>query len=257
MKTQKRILIATIAVMISYCSQGQVSAVQDDLKKAQDLVSKGNTAEASKLYLDLMGKYPDSKEVVQGWLMINMKRSPDSEAEGIKQLEELEKSHPENSAILFFKTFILAESQHFDEALVNTDRLIKMKPEDATFWLIRGNILGYLNKNEDALIAYEKATLYDSNNADAWQNKAGLLAKTNKLDEAIQSYTRAIELAPNQPVYIYNRGCVYSRKGDKTNALADLAKAISMNPQFKSYAPSDEDFKAFWEDTDFKKIISQ
>jgi tetratricopeptide (TPR) repeat protein len=132
-----------------------------------------------------------------------------------------------------------------------------LQPDDALIWLLKGQILEFMDKNDDALVAYEKATSLDSNNSDAWQNKAGLFAKTNKFDEAISSYNRAIELAPGQPVFIYNRGCVYCLKGDKANALADLGKAISMNPQFKSYAPTDEDFKSLWEDADFKKITSQ
>jgi len=132
-----------------------------------------------------------------------------------------------------------------------------MKPGDELDWLLKGQILESLNQNEEALNSYKKAASLDPNNSDSWQNKAGLLAKTNKLDAAISSYNRANELAPTQPVFIYNRGCAYSRKGDKTNALADLEKAVSMNQQFKEYASKDEDFKSLWEDADFKKIISQ
>lgn len=257
MKTLKIFLAVFLTVSISFYSQGQTSMVKDDLNKAQDLAKEGKTAEASKVYLGIMEKYPDNRDAVQGWLMINMKRSPGGEEEAIKQLEDLEKSYPFNSAILFFKTFLQIEYKHLDDALSNSDRLIKMKPDDGLFWLMRGQILESMNNNEEALIAYEKATSFDSNNADTWQNKAGLLAKTNKLDEAIVSYNKAIELAPNQPVFIYNRGCAYSRKGDKSNALADLGKSVSMDPQFKAYASKDEDFRSLWEDEEFKKIISR
>jgi predicted Zn-dependent protease len=257
MKTLKLFLAVFLTVFVSFYSQGQIATVKDDLNKAQDLAKQGNTLEASKVYLDIMGKNPDNREAVQGWLMINMKKSPTGEEEAIKQLEELEKSFPDNTAILFFKTFLQVEYKHYDEALINANRLIKMKPDDGLFWLMKGQILESLNKNEDAMIAYEKATILDPNNADAWQNKAGLLAKTNKFDDAITSYSKAIELAPNQPAFLYNRGCAYSRKGEKANALADLGKAVSMNQEFKAYASKDEDFKSLWEDEEFKKIISQ
>ncbi len=257
MKTLNFFLTVVLAVLISYCLQGQNSTVKDDLSNAKGLAKQGNTAEASRAYLDIMGKYPDNRDAVQGWLMINMKRSPTGEEEAIKQLEELEKSYPDNTAIVFFKTYLLVEYKHFDEALINADRLIKMKPDDSLIWLMKGQVLEFMNQNDEALIAYEKATSLDSNNPDAWQNKAGLLVKTNKLDEAISLYNRAIELAPGKPVFVYNRGCAYCLKGDKANALLDLGKAISMNVQFKSYAPKDEDFKSLWEDEDFKKIVSQ
>jgi tetratricopeptide (TPR) repeat protein len=257
MKTLKFFMAAFLTVSCFCYSLGQTTTVKDDLNKAQDLARQGNTADASKIYLDLMGKFPDNREAVQGWLMINMNKTQTGEEEAIKQLEELEKSYPNNSAILFFKTFIQVEYKHLNDALSNSERLIKMRPDDGLIWLMRGQVLESLDRNEDALAAYEKATSLDPGNSDSWQIKAGLLAKANRLDEAIASYTKAIELAPNQPVFIYNRGCVYCRKGDKTNALADLGKSVSMNGQFKSYALKDEDFKSLWEDDDFKKIISQ
>lgn len=257
MKTLKIFFVAFLSVFMSFCLEGQTSTVKGDLRKAQDLVKEGDTNEASKVYLDIMGKYPENREAVQGWLMINMKRSPTGEEEAIKQLEKLEKSYPDNTAILFFKTFLLAEYEHLDEALTNAEKLISLQPEDALNWLMKGQILESMDNTDDALIAYEKSTLLDSGNADSWQLKAGLLAKTNRFDEAISSYTRAIELAPGQPVFIYNRGCAYCRNGDKANALADLGKAVSMNPQLKTYATQDEDYKSLWEDEDFKRIVSQ
>jgi tetratricopeptide (TPR) repeat protein len=257
MKTLNCFLAVMMTFFFSWSLFGQTSTVKDELNKAQGLAKQGNTAEASKAYLDIMGKFPESREAVQGWLIINMKRSPTGEEEAIMQLEELEKLYPNNVAILFFKTFLQTEYKHFDEALKNTDKLIKMQPNDAVNWLMKGQILESMNKNDEALIAYNKATSLDSNNSDAWQNKAGLLLKTNKFDEAIESYTKAVLLVPGQPVFIYNRGCAYCRKGDKANALADLSKAISMNPRFKTNASKDEDFKSLWDDPDFKKIISQ
>jgi tetratricopeptide (TPR) repeat protein len=257
MKKLALFLVPMVALFLSYRSEGQTPTVKDELAKAQTLAKQGNTEEASKIYTGIMGKYPNNREAVQDWLMINMKRSPTGEEEAIKQLEELEKSYPNNTGILFFKTFIQAEYKHSDEALANIEKLITIQPDTALNWLMKGQILESMNKNDEALNAYNKATRLDPKNSDAWQNQAGLLAKTNKLDEAILSYNKAIQLAPGQPVFIYNRGCAYCRKGDYANALADLGKAISMNPQFKSYATKDEDFKSLWDNEDFKKLTSQ
>jgi tetratricopeptide (TPR) repeat protein len=257
MKTLNFLLISAMAVIISYSTQGQTSSVKDEIAKAQNLAQQGNTAEASKIYTGIMEKFPDNRDAVQGWLMINMERSPNGEEGAIKQLEELEKSYPENKGILFFKTFLQTEYKHFDEALTGSEKLTRLQPDSAINWLMKGQILESMDRNEEALNSYEKATSLDSHNSDAWQNKAGLLAKTNKLDEAIDSYTRAIQLTPGQPVFIYNRGCVYCRKGDFKNALTDLAKAVSIEPRLKSYASKDEDFKDLWENEDFKKIVSQ
>jgi tetratricopeptide (TPR) repeat protein len=248
------LLVMSIALILSYRSEAQTSTVKEELAKAQTLGKQGDTKEASKIYSGIMANYFDNREAVQGWLMLNMKRSPTGEEEAIKQLEDLEKLYPKNTAIIFFKAFLQTEYKHYDEALANTEKLTTIQPDDALNWLLKGQILEEMNKNEQALSAYSKAISLDTTNSDAWQNKAGLLAKTNKLDEAIYSYTRAIQLSPGVAVFIYNRGCAYCRKGDKANALADLKKAISMSPSFKGNAPKDEDFKSLWDDEDFKKL---
>jgi tetratricopeptide (TPR) repeat protein len=248
------LLIPFLAFVLSYKSAAQTSSIKEELAKAQTLAQQGKTEEASKIYTSLMESHPDNKEAVQGWVIVNMKRTPTGEEEMIGQLEELEKLYPKNTAILFFKAYVQGEYKHYDESLATLEKLITIQPDSALNWLLKGQILEEVNKYEQALNAYNKATSLDTANSDAWQNKAGLLAKTNKLDEAIYSYTRAIHLSPGVAVFIYNRGCAYCRKGDKAKAIADLKKAISMNPSFKESARKDEDFKSLWDDEDFKKL---
>jgi tetratricopeptide (TPR) repeat protein len=220
MKRSIILFILLLVVFYSQKSEAQTSTVKEELAKAQTLAKQGNTEEASKIYIGIMANYPDNREAVQSWLMINMKRSPTGEEEAIGQLEGLEKLHPKNTAILFFKAYLQDEYKHYDESLATTEKLITMQPDSATNWGIKGQ----------------------------------LLASMNKYEEAISSYNSAIQLDPDQSEYIYNRGCSYCLKGDKANALADLKKAISLSPQIKEWAPKDEDFKSLWDDEDFKKL---
>jgi formylglycine-generating enzyme required for sulfatase activity/Flp pilus assembly protein TadD len=250
------LIIMIMAFVLSCIFEAQTSKVMKELAKAQNLAQQGKTEEASKIYISLMESHPDNREAVQGWIIANMKRTPTGEEEMIGQLEGLEKLHPKNTAILFFKAYVQGEYKHFEEALATTEKLITLQPDSSVNWLMKGQILEFMDKLEQALIAYNKATLLDTSNSDAWQNKAGLLAKTNNLDEAINSYTKAIHLAPGVAVFNYNRGCVYCRKGDKANALADLGKAISLSPPLKASASKDEDFKSLWNDEDFKKLTA-
>ena len=251
------ILIMIMALGLSYRSEAQTSIIKEELAKAQTLAKQGNTAEASKIYTGIMANYPDNREAVQGWLMINMKRSPTGEEEAIKQLEELEKSYPNNTGILFFKSFLQAEYKHYDQALAGFEKLTTLQPDTAVNWIGKGQILSYMNRNEEALNAFEKAITLNPKRFDVWGMQAGALSKLNRYDEAISTLNKAVELAPDYAVNIYNRGCIYCLKGDKVNALSDLKKAISLNPKFKSYAPKDEDFKSLWDNEDFKKLTSQ
>jgi tetratricopeptide (TPR) repeat protein len=248
------LLIPITAFVLSYKSEAQTSIPKEELAKAQTLAKQGNTEEASKIYTGIMANYPDNKEAVQGWIIANMKRSPTGEEEMIKSLEELGKSYPNNTGILFFKSFIQTEYKHYDEALAGIEKLTAIQPDTAVNWVLKGQILDAMNRNEEALKAFEKATSLDPKRFDVWGMQADALSKLGKYNEAISIYSKAIEINPNYAGIIYNRGCAYCRKGDKLNALADLKKAISLNPQLKAYAPKDEDFKSLWDDEDFKKL---
>jgi tetratricopeptide (TPR) repeat protein len=257
MKTVKWLFALVIATGLNFQSAGQTASVKEQFAKAKELARQGDTSGASKIYFDMMGVYPDNKDIVREWFILNAKRTPTGEEEGIKQMEELEKNFPNNTAILFWKMFLQAEYNHLEDALKNAEKLTTLQPDSSLNWLGKGQILEGLNRLDEALVAYSKSVELGPGNADTWQNKAGLLAKTNKLDEAIACYDKAIQLAPKVSFFVYNRGCAYSRKGDKANALADLAKAVSLDPRLKSNASGDVDFKNLWEDPDFKKIISQ
>lgn len=246
-------LIMIMALVLSYRSEAQTPTLNEQLAKAQTLAKQGNTAEALKIYTEIMANYPDNREAVMGWLMINVK----GEEEAIGPLEELGKLYPKNSAILFIEAFIQGEHGHLEEALITTEKLITMQPDKAEHWILKGQILIELNRNEEALNAFEKALTLNPGSMDAWGMKVVALLRLGRYDEAIAASNKALELDPNSANIIYNRACIYCLKGDKVNALADLEKAIALNPQFKSYAAKDEDFKSLWDNEDFKKLTSQ
>jgi tetratricopeptide (TPR) repeat protein len=266
---KKLIFLIFLLPAILFCqkTEAQVNPSQEEmarkdsvkvqLQKAQGFLKQGNPEEASKIYLSIMESEPDNKEAVQGWLMANMKRSPTGEEDAIKQLDELNKKYPENTAVIFFRAFIEVEYGHNEEALKDIEGLIKVKPDDALNYILKGQVLHSMEQYNEAILAFDRATSLDPSRWDVWSMKAGSLAKINKFDEAIISINKGMELAPNEPANIYNRACIYCLKGDKANALADLQKAISMNPFFKGNARKDEDFKSLYEDEDFKKLTQQ
>jgi tetratricopeptide (TPR) repeat protein len=258
------LFILLLAIVFDQKSEAQVITTQEalakrdsvkaDLLKAQSLTMQGNIEEASKIYTSLMESEPDNREVVQGWLIANMERTPTGEEDAIKLLEELGKLYPGNTGIIFWKAFLEAEWGHNEEVLRDIDQLIKIQPDTALNYILKGQTLYAMEKYEEAFISFDRATSLDPKRPDVWGMKAGALAKTGKFDDAIVAINKGIELAPNEPVFIYNRACIYCLKGDKANALSDLKKAISMNPSFKEQARKDEDFKSLYDNEDFKKL---
>jgi tetratricopeptide (TPR) repeat protein len=235
--------------------QPNADSLKVHLAKAQSLAKQGKKAEASGIYTDIMLNYPDNKECVQGWLIINMKRTPTGEVEAILQLEDLQKLYPKNTGILFYKFFIEAEYKKNDEALKDCELLIKLQPDTAINYIGKGQVLAAMKNYKDASKAFDKATKLNPNRFDSWVMKAGAQEKAGKLNDAIASINKAIELKPEYPANYYNRACFYCLKGDKDKTLADLKKAIEMNPAFKQTARKDEDFMSLYADADFKKLV--
>jgi tetratricopeptide (TPR) repeat protein len=101
---------------------------------------------------------------------------------------------------------------------------------------------------------FGKAILLNPGRADVYGMQAAALLQNGKPGEAIAAADKGVELFPDNPGAIYNRGCIFALIGDKVHALADLRKAVEINPGLKQHAGRDEDFKSLWEDEEFKTI---
>lgn len=227
-------------------------SLKANLLKANQLARGGKSAEASAIFIQLMENFPDNKEAVQGWLIVNMKRSPTGEEEAIQTLADLAQKYPRNTGIIFFKMFLEAEHGHNEEALKDIETLIGLQPDSALNWVAKGQVLYELKQYSSSMDAFTRATNLDPKRADVWGMKAGAEAKSGKYAEALKSANKGIEMAPNSFVGIYNRACIYALMGEKTSAIADLKKAIELNPGIKNHARTDKDFESMFDDEEFK-----
>ena len=258
------IIPVLVVILLSQKIEAQIDTDRQDpvkrdtlaaqLKRAQLFTSQSRFEEALNIYTGIIEREPDNRDAVQGWFMAKVRQTSTGGEGALKLIEDLEKSYPDNNAVLFWKSFIEASSGLNEEALRDNEKLIKIFPDDPLNFILRGQVLQAKGDYTESCEAFEKATSLDPSRWDVWGMKAGSLAKTGKYDEALLSINKGIELAPDQPVNFYNRACIYSLKGDKRNALIDLQKAISINPSLRQSAAKDEDFKNLYDDEDFKKL---
>jgi len=264
MKKLKLIFVFLLALTISLGSTAQetkeeqkeqkADSPQSELVKAKSLIQQGNKAEGSKILCSIMATHPDNREAVQFWLIANMKRSPTGEIDAVKSLDSLNEVYPKNTGILFFKAFILVEYGKNEEALPIVEHLTIAQPDSADNWILKGQLLQAMDKSIDAVISFDKAIKLNPARTDVYGMKSASLIKIGKLDEALTTVNTAIELSSNNATAIYNRACIYSLNGNKKEALADLKKAIEINPDLKKYAPTDTDLKSLYDDEEFKKL---
>lgn len=253
MKSTVVVIILILAMTSNLIAFGQ-ETLTSELSDARDLIMKGQKEEASAILTKIMESQPDNRQAVQFWLMANMKRTPEGELYAIKQLDSLLVFYPNNSGIIFFKSFILIEHGKNEEGIECINKLIEQQPDSSLNYILKGQALGAMQKYEAAFTAFDKATSLDTSRFDLWGMKAAVLAKLNRFDEALVAINKGIDLAPNIPSNIYNRACVYCLMGDKTNAITDLKTAVEKMPRLKQHAREDEDFKSLWEDEEFLKI---
>ena len=74
--------------------------------------------------------------------------------------------------------------------------------------------------------------------------------------KAIDYYDQALKIDPEDESVWYNKACAHSLMNKKSEALADLKRAVELNPSYRESAKSDKDFEKLWEDQDFKDIIA-
>ena len=81
------------------------------------------------------------------------------------------------------------------------------------------------------------------------------LVKLGRNEESLSAYEKAIELDPKSADVYYERACFYSIRGDKDSFFRDLKKSIDLDQELKKSARKNDDFKNFWDDDEFKRIV--
>jgi len=174
----------------------------------------------------------------------------------LKAFEKAIELKSNDAATWYNKGVMLGELNRHDEALKTFEKAIELKPDFAEALDGKGSALYGLIRYDEALKASEKAIELKPDFARAWSNKSAILNRLGRYDEAFIACDKAISIKPGFPNVWYNRACLYSLKEDKKNALSDLSRAIELDAKYKEEAKKDEDFKKFWDDEDFKKIVS-
>ncbi len=147
------------------------------LKRAQLFTTQGRFDEALKIYTGIIEKEPDNRDAVQGWFMAKMRQTSTGGEGALKLIEDLGKSYPDNTAIVFWKAFIEAESGQFDAALRDIEKLTGILQDDPLNFILKGQVLYESKRYDEAFPAFDRATLLDPARWDVWGMKARFSGK--------------------------------------------------------------------------------
>ena len=234
----------------SYANSDSAKAFLDS---AQHLMQLGKMDEALNLCKKATEIQPENNdEAYIAWFRLCIGTEKTDEA--MQVIDAWIEHNPENTQAWLYKGFAEAHLNHPEKALEAFDMLIKLQPEEGSNYVGRGQMLYALERYEEAIEAFDRSASMDSSRTDVMGMKTAALAKLGRFDEALVLINKTLEQNPDDISGIYNRACLYSIKGDKVNALADLRRAIEIEPSMKEYARNDEDFKSLYENEDFIKL---
>ncbi|UCH02398.1 MAG: hypothetical protein JSV20_00985 [Candidatus Bathyarchaeota archaeon] len=87
--------------------------------------------------------------------------------------------------------------------------------------------------------------------------RALILQNKGMIDKAIENCNKILKFEPDNSVAYYNRSCFNCSKGETKQALSDLAKAIELNPECRSWAKTEKDFDKIRNNPRFKELITE
>lgn len=87
----------------------------------------------------------------------------------------------------------------------------------------------------------------------AWETwfTAVPLVKEERWDEVIALHEDALRDRPDEPALLYNLACTEARAGKRDDAIAHLARAIELHPEYRELAAKDQDFVSISGDPGF------
>ena len=137
------------------------------------------------------------------------------------------------SEALLMRGRVLAEMKQYKEAQADVETLLKQDSNDEETLLLAGEIQAHQENNREAMAFFEKVIELNPFSEKAYEQIALLYECTQQWEQAIDKLNEAIEI--NETASLYQlRGRIKLEKGDKDGSLADIKKALELNPNTES-----------------------
>ena len=118
-----------------------------------------------------------------------------------------------------------------DKALADVELATELSPDWARGYLQAGRIQTRLNRMDQALASYDKAVALDPRLAAAHFNRGYVLLSRKDYPRAVEAFTKVVDLnSPFTADALVNLAVCRHRMGEKEAAIADLKKALKVNP---------------------------
>jgi tetratricopeptide (TPR) repeat protein len=159
----------------------------------------------------------------------------------------------------------LGRVQNREEAVVCFDRAIDLDPENTLAFSNKAHIYHLMGKETESLEAANAGLAVYQHHPHIYRNwegtlyfrKGQALFYLKRYQESIDAYDQALAVEPTMGGAWFNKACVYARQQNKNDMLKHLEEAINCDEKFRQEAPKDKDFRDYWQDVDFLRVIDK
>jgi tetratricopeptide (TPR) repeat protein len=107
-------------------------------------------------------------------------------------------------------------------------------------YILLGNEAAAMENYDQAIAYFSRAInapgMSSQNRAIAYHNRACANYDLERSEEALRDFSQAIVLDPKYDPPYYHRSFIYEQRGDYARAIADMRKAVSLDPGYQEYA---------------------
>ena len=229
------------------------TSLERELLKALSLIRKGNLADAEKIYLSILERFPKNtraKEALKkikkskpipknlSILPVYLKNELANLYNGgnfraaLERAKLIAKEFPNSHQIHNFLGIFAARLQESILSESSFRKALSLNSDYADAHNNLGNILKSKGNLDDAQDHFKLALTINPLFAQAHNNLANLLMEKNLALEAIEYYHKALEINPKYPEALNNLGYAIESIGQIDNALKYYKKAIEMRSNY-------------------------
>jgi len=228
----------------------------DEAKHAITQLLRGYSEDADAWYLAarLMEDPEAQKRALQHTLTINPNHNEARDAlnqllvaSGQKPLKKAARPSAMFTAANYIETGMTARIHHDNPGAISAfSKAIRLDPKSVEAYVLRGTIYEELDQLEDAIADYNQAlrlnpehpqaktmhALMENAHKPDWQEyRIGVnLCNRDDLSRAIEHFDKAIEMDGKVAAYYVGRAKAFQESGDLTSTLADLDRAVKLDP---------------------------
>lgn len=206
------------------------SSIMRLLQKAHAAHVDGALAQAEKSYKAALDHDPDNFEVLYrlGVLNHQLGRLP----QALRFLAAALRRNAESAEVLSSHALVLRGLGRIDEAIASYHAALEIEPNSIDVLNKLGIALLDGGRPQDALTIFDRALAQDPRRVDALGNRGNALLKLNRPEQAMSCYDTLRRVEGDSARLLTNRAHALRRLDRPEEALADLHKAVALDPNY-------------------------